>query len=256
MQQIVDIRQIQEIILKIAIEFRNIMDRHHIPYYMIGGTMLGAIRHKGFIPWDDDMDFGIPRPYFQKAKEILCAELPTQYRLLSVDDKAVSSDYYKIEDTQTLIEEEARSVNDVKIGIFIDLFPLDFCNNKWGRFSRNYIIRQLMWYNSFQYKTPRRFYHKNIACLVGLLPKNQLLITAHNLLKNDGDYMINYAGMWGKKELVKKQVIGNPTPYCFEGEEFFGVAQYEEYLQSLYGNYMELPPKEQRHTHLLSCWKK
>ena len=63
-------------LLDIAKEFDRICVKHNIPYYMIGGTMLGAVRHKGFIPWDDDMDFGVPVEYYEELQRILDKELP------------------------------------------------------------------------------------------------------------------------------------------------------------------------------------
>ena len=70
-------------LLHIATAFDQICQKHHIPYYMLGGTMLGAIRHNGFIPWDDDMDFGIPRPYFAQFITLAEQELPPKYKLIT-----------------------------------------------------------------------------------------------------------------------------------------------------------------------------
>ena len=76
----IGIDEIHARVLAIAKEFDKICTRHQIPYYMLGGTMLGAIRHKGFIPWDDDMDFGVPIAYYDQLEEILKEELPSNYR--------------------------------------------------------------------------------------------------------------------------------------------------------------------------------
>ena len=76
MRKIEDIKELQSILLDIAKEFHRICTMYEIPYYMVGGTQLGAVRHKGFIPWDDDMDFGVPRVYFEKLKVLLEESLP------------------------------------------------------------------------------------------------------------------------------------------------------------------------------------
>ena len=79
----IDLQECHQHLLQIALCFDIICTKHQIPYFMLGGTMLGAIRHKGFIPWDDDMDFGIPRPYFQKFIKIAQKELPDKYEILT-----------------------------------------------------------------------------------------------------------------------------------------------------------------------------
>ena len=97
MRETTDIKEIQDAVLKIAIEFKRIMNKHNIPYYMIGGTMLGAIRHGGFIPWDDDMDFGVLRCDYERAKDVLKKELQNPYRLLVGKEGFVKlRNYYQI----------------------------------------------------------------------------------------------------------------------------------------------------------------
>ena len=256
MKEISCIRDIQDRILAIGKEFHRIMVAHGIPYYMLGGTQLGAVRHHGFIPWDDDMDFGITRPFYQKAIDVLREDVKSPYRLLTVDDKVMASEYFKIEDTSTIIREVGRNEESSPIGLFIDVFPIDVCNDKWGRLSRNSLIRQFMWYNSFQYNTPSKFYHRCVAFFSRILPNNFFLTAAHKMLIENGDYLVNYAGMYGKKEMLKKEVYGNPVLYQFEDTVFFGVEDFDPFLKSLYGDYMQFPPEDQRHTHLLGCYLK
>ena len=82
--------------------FHSICEKNSIPYYMLGGSMLGAVRHKGFIPWDDDMDFGVEREYFNKLLQILNEQLPENYRLVSKDNvKGFYGGFVKLEDRQT-----------------------------------------------------------------------------------------------------------------------------------------------------------
>ena len=76
----IDIEEAHHILLDIAKAFTKVCDENNIPYYMLGGTMLGAVRHKGFIPWDDDMDFGVPREYYDLLINVLEKELPSPYR--------------------------------------------------------------------------------------------------------------------------------------------------------------------------------
>lgn len=105
MKEITDTCIIQKKLCLIAKEFHRLMCKHHIPYYMIGGTMLGAVRHNGFIPWDDDMDFGVPRLFYKKCKNVLESELQFPYRFISSQKGRVNYDSSKIEDIDTLIIE-------------------------------------------------------------------------------------------------------------------------------------------------------
>ena len=129
---LLNIREIQLCCLKIAKEFAKICERHNIPYYMLEGTMLGAVRHKGFIPWDDDMDFGVPLEHFDEVINLLKKELPAPYKCSTYkDSKCVFFSFFKIEDTSTVLDDKqlpCRLAN--KIGINIDVFPLVHCNKE------------------------------------------------------------------------------------------------------------------------------
>lgn len=82
----IDIHENHSLLLNLAVAVADIAKKHNIPFFMVGGTMLGAIRHKGFIPWDDDMDFGVTYDHYFKFIDILRHELPERYRCLTYDD--------------------------------------------------------------------------------------------------------------------------------------------------------------------------
>lgn len=125
----IGIEEVHNRVLAIAKEFDRICTFHGIPYYMIGGTMLGAIRHKGFIPWDDDMDFGVPIEHYQELIDILEKELAYPYRCCTYKNHpAVLFNYFKIEDLSTCIDDVAIDLPlHQKLGLNIDIFPLNTC---------------------------------------------------------------------------------------------------------------------------------
>ena len=86
MKKTISLPECHSILLNIATAFHNICVAHNIPYYMLGGPQLGAVRHRGMIPWDDDMDFGVPREYFEQLKQILSTELQSSYNVISIDN--------------------------------------------------------------------------------------------------------------------------------------------------------------------------
>ena len=257
--EVIDVEKLHELLKRIAYNMHIVLDRNNIPYYMLGGSMLGAVRHKDIIPWDDDMDFGIPRPYFSKAIEILKNELPERYRLLTTyDSPRMLGDLCKIEDTKTLIKETAWK-QDLKddMGIFIDLFPLDYSDGKYSFFSRERfigILVKIQCYRFFSIK-PRPLPLKIVAVIIKILLFWIKRYTITNIIKRfllvkDGNYYANFYGAWGHKETVHISVFGKPKLYPFSNMHFYGVKCYDTYLRSLYGNYMELPPKEKRKAHL------
>lgn len=246
----VDINQCHKLLLEIAKEFDQICTKYGIPYYMLGGTMLGAIRHKGFIPWDDDMDFGVPREYYNLLIQILKKELPSSFKLRTASKGEVLYDGCKIEDTSTEIIEQGKEDNPGCL--FIDIFPLDIGNGKWGVLSRNWWIKHIMGINIYKYQWPNTCVEKIVASFVRLFPKNFFLKISRKMLFSSGDFILNYGGYWGEKEIVNKEVFGAPIRYEFEETTFNGVSNSDMYLQKLYGNYMELPPEDKRHHHILS----
>lgn len=256
-KEITSIEDLHEILLDIAKVFDVICRKHNIPYYMLGGTMLGAIRHKGFIPWDDDMDFGVERQYYDRLKLFLAQELPKPYVLKTINNSSIISDACKISDESTGMIEGCLS----DIGINIDIFPLDHTNGNKGALSKNNIVHKFGVLNAMRF-TPTSEY-KGIHKILCVLSKITLLfISKRAMIKlgscfiSKGDFVSNLYGYWGVKETVPSQIMGNPKPYKFESIELFGPVDPDKYLTSLYNNYMEIPPINKRHIHLNKCWRK
>lgn len=257
----IDIHECHHYLLKIAASFDEICQRHHIPYYMLGGTMLGAIRHKGFIPWDDDMDFGIPRPFFQRFIDIAQQELPESLVVVShKNSRAMPKRFIKIQLRESLLlesvfgEQEADFFN----GIAIDIFPLDGANTNTLSGKLNIKIAFALQrlhearYCSLEIRDGLK---KAFAVILKKLPINNEQIAAFvDRIIQKVDYesssnVANFYGHWREKEIIDKKIFGTPTTYSFEGLMLSGVQDYDCYLKSLYGNYMKLPPKEQQLVH-------
>lgn len=258
--KVIDIQEAHVILLDIAKAFAEVCENNKIPYYMLGGTMLGAIRHKGFIPWDDDMDFGVPREYYNFLIDCLEKDLPKVYRCCTYMNGRSSSVIFKIEDSRTIINDvysDAKCTS--KMGLNIDIFPLDYCAPSDSIFMYKKILTII--YRAKYAKNPHwSFMHKMLNKMISIIiPWSIFEINQRmdGLLKQlkPGPYLSNVFGAWGIKECIPIEWYGNGVKYMFENTEFCGLRDYDKYLTQLYGDYM-VPPKGDKHIHLEGVyWK-
>ena len=263
MRKIENIQELHGILLDIAKEFDKVCRENNIPYYMLGGTMLGAVRHSGFIPWDDDMDFGIPRAYYDRFLDIAPKYLPESYRILTIDNtERIIYGFAKMEDTSTVIKEIYMKESIKPVGVHIDIFPLDFTNNNFGIFSRNKIITYLLGFQAYRFLSirERSLMKKVIAMLIKvvLFPLDKKTIIRYirqHLVDSSGPNLANHFGAWGIREIVPCGYMGNPQLFQFENIQLYGVAEADNYLTSLYGDWRKLPPLEKQKHHMYEAYK-
>ncbi len=252
----IDIEECHKLLLQIATVFDQICHKYDIPYYMLGGTMLGAIRHKGFIPWDDDMDFGIPRPYFTRFQKIVQAELPDNYVLHFPQQRG----YIKIKLKGSLLVEKIFDQDDElsNSGIAIDIFPLDGADNSTLKgFLHTKCIFCLLRIQEGRFcsLSIRSGLKKVVAYVIKRLPIDDMKLARYiDLLMQkktyEGSQMVaNFYGHWRDREIFDKKIFLQTSHYCFEGLQLSGVSRYDVYLTSLYGDYMQLPPKSAQLVH-------
>ena len=255
MKQIDNISEIHGILLGIAKEFHRICTENNIPYYMLGGTMLGAVRHQGFIPWDDDMDFGVPRQYYDRLLIILEKELRFPYRCCTYkNNPGVMTAFLKIDDCRTVADDpRVRLPLENKIGVNIDVFPLDYC--KPGDKIAEKIQKIGLLHRTIYVGNSSRNKIKNTikTVLSAIWPESHvsMIDRMHSELAKleEGPMMANVLGMWKEKECIPIEWYGENVSYPFENTEFYGVKEYDKYLKQLYGDYMT-PPNGDKHIHL------
>lgn len=253
-----NIDEVHHRLLEVADAVDKICSSHNIPLFMLAGTMLGAIRHNGFIPWDDDMDFGVLYEDFHVLTSILEKELPSRFRCLTyVNGKDNLAYHIKVEDHDTI-------ARDVRIdkpltqqpGITIDIFPIVSCDEEAFRTTipkiRNvYMIKRRIFIGS----TERQWYKKWAKRILrASVPFSALSLNRKidSLMEqiNQGPFLCipvspNY---WDRK--FEKEWFFPIKRFVFDNSEYVGVRNYDAYLKALYKDYMKMPPKEKQIVHM------
>ena len=253
------LKKLHSIEIEILDEFVRICNKHNLQYFLIGGTLLGAVRHKGFIPWDDDLDVAMPRNDYENFLKIAKTELNTNY---IIDNKDTNPQYYlnftKIRKINTIFEQDFQVNYNGPKGIWLDIFPLDEARGdtlliRFQRKLSNIIFSFLHYKNGFILNKKYILIKKIIGKIVFF--KNIVYLNLQEkVLKMQNnkkyDYIVNLASTYDyKKELMKKEVYFPCKKLKFEGKEYCVPNKYDIYLKQIYGNYMELPPLDKRVTH-------
>lgn len=235
----------------------------NLKYYLVGGTLLGAVRHGGFIPWDDDIDIGMPREDFDRFVKEGQPHLPQYYFIQTHrTDPEWPENFAKIRDNRTTFVESSMKTKNINHGVYIDIFPLDYYpENPILALSiemRNKLYRAVINQSFTLPKENKESYirkvgKKILATFMGLKYRDlsQVLDARETMMKSiaQSSRMKNYCGAWGKREIVQTEWFGNGRAITFEDIEAVAPKNYHEYLKNIYGNYMQLPPEEKRIAH-------
>ena len=252
--------------LEIVKEVVALCDRHELKYWMLGGTMLGAIRHRGFIPWDDDIDIGLPRMDYEKFLELAPRELSANLKIVNYKTDPEYHYYItRVLDTDTKVIENRFAAEGKYTNVSIDIFPLDgFPNNSTLRNIHGKRILAHKFMSSLHYKNVivtkgRSFFERFVIKTLQLLPTDKMFSFTKQLDKCDkllkkydmvgSDYTGNIMGAYRTREIVPTAWYGEDTFYDFENIRLRGFKEYDKYLKHLYGDYMQLPPEDKRRIH-------
>lgn len=233
-------------------EIHKICERHHIHYTMIGATLIGALRHKGFVPWDDDMDIAMPYTDYKRFCKIVFTE---KHPWIDFDLAGYTDNYYcpfiKAYDSRTTFLEENRGIPK---GIFIDIFPIVCVGD-----TKKEALREYKKHRFYQSLLKRKAYHFETGqlreCILTWAAKlssvsflMRRIDNHYECLNQRPSYFIS--DMDGtEKGIVPAYLFEEYTSYQFEGYTFNGIKKSDEYLQLIFGDYMQLPPKEQQQPH-------
>ena len=252
-------QEIKDGVFEILCDFAEFCDENGLRYYLSGGTLLGAIRHKGFIPWDDDVDMLMPRPDFDRLHTILKTKsIKPYYKLIGYNANDGYYPFAKIIDLRTKVINEYSTVDN---NLWIDIFPMDglpddkAASDEILSFAAGHKIDFIRAY-------ARIGKGKNFIRMLGKIPV-KLYLRLYGIKKiakkidslsreipfEESEYVGGIAWSLGPKERMRRE---DYVPYYdveFNGKLFHAPACWETYLKQVFGDYMKLPPEDQRVGH-------
>jgi len=250
-----DVDKLHQRILRILLAVDHCCQQHQLHYYIWAGTMIGAIRHKGFIPWDDDIDIAMPRPDYEQLISHAAEWLPQPFEFVCAEnDDAYPLPFGKVQDASTTLVE--RMHLHYLGGIYIDVFPIDGVPS--GSISRKWHFARYEYWKRVLYlihRDPYKHGHgpsswmpllcRKVYSMKGVQQKIRRLLLKYDYAS--AALVADYDD--GSRGAMSKSILGTPTPYAFEGEQVLGVEQYDTYLSNKYGDYMTIPDGNHQRQH-------
>lgn len=263
------LKKIQACEIDILSKIDAICKKHNLEYFGIGGTALGAVRHQGFIPWDDDIDIGMPRADYQRFLEVAAEELPEGYHIQNFRTEPKTPFYFtKIRKDGTKFVEYYLKDHKIHHGIFVDVFPFDnIPDGKWAEkihFRCTRILYQLylsktlntMFSSRLEQigegkKSYKYYVRKILHLLLTPVPKKWIYswLNGCSQLYNKRE-TLRMGHVARKRLMVSRQML---YPICeleFEDIHMPVPKDYDGYLKNQFGDYMVLPPEEKKYGHL------
>ncbi len=250
-----ELKRVESDILK---WIKRICDQHHLRYWLAYGTLLGAVRHKGFIPWDDDIDIHMPREDYERFILIANEQRSDHF---SVKSCTSDEDYYyefaKVVDTRTDLKED--NVKPIPgMGAWVDIFPLDGVPEKYDMHIYSLLAMVKMRVLSVKETMPEvhpllKPFVYVVWKIARLLDSNRLAVRTNGKAGRFGfdssGKVASSVSSAGVKGVFDRSLFDESVEVPFEGDLFKAPAGWDTYLKQTYGNYMELPPEDKQVAH-------
>jgi lipopolysaccharide cholinephosphotransferase len=254
------LQELKDIEFEILKMFDAFCKENNIKYYLSHGTLLGAIRYKKFIPWDDDVDLLIPRADYDRMIKLF--KDTERYKLFAFEkDENYRYPIAKLCDMTTLKDEEGYN-NGVTLGVDIDLFPLDAWDDDLEKAKKEvrYIAKNMFRLGLTKLKKPdsrnpiKKFIKGCLMIFYKMFGSKYFIKKILKASNKEGQQGNNYLGckawcVYGEKGIIPASVFAETVDIEFEGEMFPAPKDYDTYLTCLYGDYLPEPPKEKQKTH-------
>lgn len=255
-----DIENIQKELYKLFSGFHKICEENNLIYNMYGGTLLGAVRHKGIIPWDDDIDVSMPRGDYEKFIAIVNQKYSQDYKVFAYPQKNYVYPYIKFCNKQSILLEKIKNKYN-KLALFIDIFPIDGCADDINERSKDFdILKKMKHYRGICVDSipklndlkgrSKNFLRHLRSSIFNILGYRRFLCKEINMSQkysfDSSVYVCCMAASWFEKGVVLKEDYLNRRLYEFGDYKFWGITNYDEHLTNLYGDYMVPPPIPER----------
>lgn len=264
-------KELLQLQLDILRDVDSFCRKNGIEYFLVGGTGIGAVRHGGYIPWDDDIDIGMTRPNYDK----FLSSFPGSYPNLNVYAPEIDWEYYapyaNVCDNRTILFEGANSHRHDEIGVKIDVFPYDGVPSDMQEFEamrkKATKIRHLCYYKKLILsKVKINSYRHLIALLLWKVRtifrshasyQKQLHALAMQTPYKDAEFVEKIVFPYAHNKPCKKEIFESYCDMPFENITVRNLVAYDEYLRSVFGDYMQLPPEEEQVCHhgFTAYWK-
>lgn len=238
-----------------------------IKCWLNGGTLLGAVRHKGYIPWDDDIDLGMLRPDYEKFMASFNSE-GGRYRFVSAENDAQCFECFgKVLDTSTILYEPDE--NGERLSVYVDIFVMDNAPIDVRRQAKMFRTRDILFVCNLARKLPvflkptkggllRRFAVTIFRASLRVFPRfffvKALVRNAKKFSRIDSGLVGDFTGL--RNAVCRREILENMTLLEFEGKKYPAPSGYDEWLRRLYGDYMKLPPESARvSTHFFKAYE-
>lgn len=260
----IDLRQLQNIELEILKELDRVCKKHGITYHLFGGTLIGAIRHKGFIPWDDDIDISMRREDYNKFIEVCSKELHSTFFLQNYKtDPNFFHSFVRIRKNGTKVIQRQYKDIDMHHGVFIDVFPFDNIPEsnhlkkiQYKTLRANRIIKNFKLVKIDGKKGIRRLIKNVISIGVKPIPmaffnvfETHVATLFNSKNTATSTLMVEAIQMNHKRCTVENDKFYETQLLEFEENKFVGPKYYEEILTNMYGDFMSMPKESERQPH-------